>query len=110
MKTETMPTDANDIKEAEARAEELVRQGQERARQAVERARQEASHILETAESDAAARAEMIRKKGLFSIQEEVASVLASGRQRTDELARKTSERINDAAGFIIRMVTGAGE
>ncbi len=110
MKTETTSPESSNIREAEARAEELVRQGQERARQTLDRARQEASQILANAESEAAVRAEMIRKKGLLSIQEEVANALADGRQSIDDLARKTSEHIEDAAGFILRMVTGARE
>lgn len=108
MKAETTAPENSNIREAEARAEEIVRQGQERARQTLERARQEASQILASAESEAAVRAEMIRKKGLLSIQEEVTNALAHGRRSIDELARKTSERIGDAAGFILRMVTGA--
>jgi vacuolar-type H+-ATPase subunit H len=105
-----MKTGGENRKEAETRAEELVRDGQERARQALERARQDALQVSVEAESEATARAEMIRKKGLLSIQEEVADTMARGRQEADELAGRTGERTDKAAGFILRMVTGTGE
>jgi len=105
-----MKTGDESRRKAETRAEELVRDGQERARQALERARQDAQQVSAEAEAEAEARAEMIRKKGLLSIQEEVADTMARGRQRADELARRTGERMEEAAGFILRMVTGTRE
>lgn len=105
-----MKTRGESREEAETRAEELVREGQERARQSLERAREDALQVSAEAETEAAARAEMIRKKGLLSIEEEVTATIMRGRQEIDELARRTGERMEKAAGFILKMVMGTGE
>lgn len=97
-------------KEAETRAKGLVREGQERARQTIERAKQEARDLITRAENEAAARSEIIRKKGLLSIEKEVADTLARGKRQSDEMARIIGERVDRAAGFIFWMVTGAEE
>jgi vacuolar-type H+-ATPase subunit H len=93
-------------KEAEDEAEKLVGEAQKRANEALERARQDAAELIARAEAEALARAEMIKKKGLLAIEEEVAGVVARGRKQVDELRAMTEKHIGRAADFIVRMVT----
>jgi len=100
----------NDRKEAEEKAEDLVRKGHEHSGEITQRARAECERILADAEAEAARAADLIRKKGLARIEGEVSTVFAQGKEDVRALEARSGKKLDRAAKFLAGLVLGQDE